>query len=132
MTLGGFISRVARYVTCLRLIFWPIKFYHLCDRFLFKFFSLCHIYVGCTNISFYERLSFNNICCTSVHFNIVVLTWYDFTSYSIVLPMLISTRVFRPWSFFLGVFFTSLLKFHIKVLAQLNYCVMCLNVPFFR
>ena len=56
------------------------------DCFMFKFVLLRHILVGDTNVSFYERLNFNPFMCTIVHFNIDVLTWYDFTSYSIVLP----------------------------------------------
>ena len=73
-------------------------FDHLRDRFLFKFILLHHIYVGYTNIYFYEQLTFNPFCYTFVKFTIVVLTWYDFTSYSIVLPMSISVQVIQPGS----------------------------------
>ena len=40
----------------------------------------------------------NTFSCTYAQFNIITLTWYDFTSYSIVLPMSISARVFQPCS----------------------------------
>ena len=103
------------FITCLGLIFYPIKFDHLCDRFLYKFILLRNIHVDYTSISFCYLLIFNSFCCTFVHFTIVVFTWYDFTSYYILLPMSISARVFWPWSIFLGVLFMSLLKFHIKV-----------------
>ena len=39
-------------------------------------------------------------------FSIVWLTWYDLTSYSIVLPVSISALVFRLWSIFIGVLYT--------------------------
>ena len=45
---------------------------------------------------FCERLNFNPFWSYFVHCAIVVLTWYDFISYSIVLPMSISARVFQP------------------------------------
>ena len=60
---------------------------HLCDRFVFKFILLRHMYVGYTNISFCQWLNSNPFSRTFVHFTIVVLTWYDFTLSSIVLPM---------------------------------------------
>ena len=41
---------------------------------------------------------------TFVHFTIVVLTWYYFTSYSIVLPISISSRVFQALSIYCGCF----------------------------
>ena len=56
-------------------------------------------------MSFCERLNFNPFSRTFVHFNIVILTWYDFTSYSIVLPMSISALALRLWSIFLGILF---------------------------
>ena len=59
----------------------------LCAYFLFKFKLLSHIYVCYTNMSFWEQLSGNPSSCNFVLFTIVVLTWYEFTSYSIVLPM---------------------------------------------
>ena len=52
---------------------------HLRNRFISKFILLRHVYVGYSNISFRERLSFNTFSHTFVHFTIAVLTWYDFT-----------------------------------------------------
>ena len=75
------------------------------DRFLFNLILLHHIYVGYTNMCSCERLCFNLFCCTFVHFTIVVLTWYKFTSYSIVLPMSFSVLFIRTWSICLGVLF---------------------------
>ena len=101
----------------------PIILDHVCDLFLIKSIFLLHIYVGYTNISFSEWLSFNIFCHTFVHFTTVFLTWYDFMSYSIVLSMSISAWVFQHGSIVLGALFTSLLKSHVKFLAYLNYCV---------
>ena len=56
------------------------------------------ILVGYTNISFYERLKYNPFRSTYLHFTIIVLTWYDFTLYSIVLPTSISARGFHTLS----------------------------------
>ena len=61
-----------------------------------------HILVGHTNISFCERLNFNTFMRTFLNFTIVILTWYDFTSYSIVLPMSISAQVFYVLSIYCG------------------------------
>ena len=55
--------------------------------FLFKFVLFHHIIVGRTNIYFCEQLNFNIFMHTFLYFNTVILTWYDFTSYSIVLLM---------------------------------------------
>ena len=70
----------------------------LSDSFLFRFNLMRHIYVDYTNMSFYERLNFNPFCCTFVHFTIIVLIWYDITSYTIVLPMSIYALVLWLWS----------------------------------
>ena len=70
----------------------------LYDRFLFNFFIFHHILVGHTNISLCEQLQFNIFMCTFVYFIIVVMTWYDFQSYSIVLPMYIFDQLFHTLS----------------------------------
>ena len=70
------------------------------DFFLFKFVLFHHILVGHTNISFCERLKLNIFMRTFVYFTIVVLTWYDFKSYSIVLPVYISAQVFHTLSIY--------------------------------
>ena len=76
-------SYVTRFIKCMVLIFPPITFDHLRYCLLFKFILLCHIYVGCTNISFYERLSFNPFWSTFVHFTISFdLVWLDIIIYS--------------------------------------------------
>ena len=56
---------------------------------------LRQIYVGFTKMSFCERLSYNHFNCNYVLFTIVFLTWYDLTSYSIVLPILVYALVFQ-------------------------------------
>ena len=73
-------------------------------RFVFKFVSLRHILVGHTKIFFCERLNFNNFLLNPVHFTIFVLTWYYFTTYSIVLPMQISYRLFHTFGIYLMCF----------------------------
>ena len=55
--------------------------------FVLGFNLLRHIYVGFANMSFCERISYNPFHHTSVLFTIFFLTWYDLTSYSIVLPI---------------------------------------------
>ena len=76
----------------------PIQIWnHLRDRFIFKFVLVRQILVGYTNVYFCERLNFNPFSCTFVHFNIVVLTWHDFTPYFIVFTMSISARVFHTF-----------------------------------
>ena len=59
----------------------------LSDCLIFKFGLLRHIIVGHTSNFFCERLNFNPFSQAFVQFTIVVLTWYDFTLYSKVLPM---------------------------------------------
>ena len=77
----------------------PIQILHrLRDRFFYKFLLLRQIYIGYTNISFCEKLSFNTFSCTFVHFTIIIFSWYDFTSYSILLRMSISARFFHTFS----------------------------------
>ena len=63
--------------------------------FIFKFVLLSHILVVHTNIFFCERLNFNPLMHNFVNFTIVVLTWYDFTPYSILLPMSIYSQIFH-------------------------------------
>ena len=63
--------------------------------YLFKFGLLRHIPVGENNISFWERLNINCFMIVFVHFTIAIFSWYNFTLYSIVLPMSISARVFH-------------------------------------
>ena len=88
------------------------------DRFLFKFVLFHHVLVGHNKISLCDQLKFNIFMRTFVYFTIVVLTWYDFKSYSIVLLMYISAQVFHTLSiYFRCIVFTSLLKLHIQVLA---------------
>ena len=67
----------------------------LCDCFFFIFVFLCHIVVRYTNIFFCERFNFNPFTRKFLHFTITVLNWYDFISYSIVLPMSISDQGFH-------------------------------------
>ena len=105
-TASYFSMRVTRFIKFLGFIFCLITFDHLRNHFLFKFILFCHVYIGYTNISFYEQLIFNTFCCTFLYFTIVVLNWYDFTSYSIVLPLSIYDRYFDLVVFFLGVLFT--------------------------
>ena len=60
MPLAAFSSRVTRLIRCLGLIWFPFNFdNHLRACLLFKFILLLHIYVGYTNMSFCEWLSFN-------------------------------------------------------------------------
>ena len=65
-----------------------------------NFNLLCHIYIGFTNVSFCERLSYNPFNRTSVLFTIVFLTWYETKSYYIVLPISISALIFQFWSLY--------------------------------
>ena len=83
----------------------------------YYFLKLHHIIVRYTKISFYERLKFNPLSSTLVNLTIFVLTWYDFTSFYIVLLVSISDWVFQTLSIFLGVSFMSPIKLHIKVLG---------------
>ena len=77
----------------------PIQIWNILrDFFLFKFVLLCHILVVYTNLSFCEQFNINPFYCTFVHFTIVILTWHDFTSYSMVLPNSISDRLFHSLS----------------------------------
>ena len=80
-----FSTCVIRFITCLGLIFWPITFGHLFGRFLFKFILFCHVYIGYTNISFYEQLIFNTFCCTFLYFyySRFELVWLHIILYSI-------------------------------------------------
>ena len=66
--------------------------------FIFRFVLLGHIPVGHTNIFFCGRLNFNPFSHTFVNFTIFILTWYDFTSYYILLTMSISSQVFHNLS----------------------------------
>ena len=96
----------------------PIQIWNfLHDCLLCKLVLLRHIIIGHANITFCERLNSNPFIRTFVHFTIFVLNWHDFISYSIVLPMSISDRVFHSLNIFLCVLFTLLLKSNIKVLA---------------
>ena len=70
------------------------------DRFLFQFVSLRHILVGHASGHLCDRLTINTFSRTLVRFTLVILTWYEFASYSIVLPMSISTRVFHTLSIY--------------------------------
>ena len=59
-----------------------------------RFNLLCHICVIFTNMFFCERLSYNPFNCTYVIFTNAFLTWYELTSYSIVLPVSIYALIF--------------------------------------
>ena len=73
------------------------------DYILSSGFNLLRrVYVGLTNMSFCERLSYKPINHISVLFTIVFMSLYDLTSYSIVLPMKISVLVSRLWSILFG------------------------------
>ena len=63
-----------------------------------SFNLLRHIYIGFTNMYLCERLSYNPFNRTYVIFTIVFLTLYDLTPYYTVLPLSISSLVFRIWS----------------------------------
>ena len=84
-------------------------------RFVLKFVLLRHILVGDTDFYFYERLKLNPFSCTFVYFTIVIFTWYDFTSYYIVLSIYISDRLFDTLIIYLGVLFTSLIISNIQI-----------------
>ena len=94
-------STTLRLSVCVSQGSWEVWVFHptgQTDYVLASLISLtyfCQIYVGFTNILFCEKLSFNPFIRTFVHFTIVLLTWYYFTSYSILLPMSISALVFR-------------------------------------
>ena len=98
MSLMDFCLHFTRLVRCMGLILCPFKIdIHLHDRLLFEFILLCHMYVGYTKIFLCERLSFNLFSRTFEKFTIVVLILYDFTPYSIVLPISISSLVLIHW-----------------------------------
>ena len=61
------------------------KWNRLNNQFIFKFVSLHQIPVENTNITFFDQLNSNPFMRNFVNFTIVVLTWYDFTSYTKVL-----------------------------------------------
>ena len=109
--LGDFSLHVTGIIRCLRLILYPFKYEkHLCYCFWFKVILLNYIQVGNTKINFCERSSFNPFISIFVHFTILFLTWYDFTSYSIVLTTSNCAWFFQPGSIVLVVLFNSLLK----------------------
>ena len=62
-------------------------------------------------------LKFNTCMPNVVHFTIVVLTWYELTSYYILLPMSIPDSVCTLWAFIVGVLFMSPLKLSTQILA---------------
>ena len=81
------------------------------DCFTYKFVLLRHILVGYTNVYFCDKLNFNTFSRTFVHFTIFVLTWNDFTSYSILLSMSISARAFHT----LSMCFRCIIWFNTKI-----------------
>ena len=88
---------ITTFIIFMGLISFPFTFennLHYC--LLFKFIFLRHIIVAYTNIYFWEQLIFKPFSPTFVHFTIVIFTWYDFTSYYIVLPISVSFWVFQP------------------------------------
>ena len=84
MPFADFILRVTSVFVKLKFSNNILKCLH--DIFLLKLVIFRHILVGHTNISFYEQLNFNIFMHTFVYFTKVVMTWYDLTSYSKVLP----------------------------------------------
>ena len=87
MPLTAFSSRVFS-VFEVQDLFLPIKIWNrLCDHFIFNFFLLCHILIGNNSVYLCDRLNFNPFIYTFVHLTIAVFTWYNLTSYSIVLQM---------------------------------------------
>ena len=76
------VSNILVTASHLELIFYYLRSMPLTDlvRFMFKFVLLSHTLVGYTNIYLYDRLNLYHFMHTFVHFTIVVLTWYDFTS----------------------------------------------------
>ena len=84
--LQGLVRQLQNYLSPVTYIFPILILNCLRDRLLFKFILLHQNYVGYTNMFFCEKLGFNTFSHTFVNFTIVILTWYNFTSYSIVLP----------------------------------------------
>ena len=98
--------------------------------FLRRFNLLRQIYVGVTNMSLCDCLSYNTFNCTSVLLLIVFLTWYELTSYSILLPISISALVFRLWSI---CFRCIVLSPHIYVgVTNMSFCEHLSYNPFNR
>ena len=95
MPLAAFSLRVTSLFEFRDLHFAHSNFNRLRDCLFFQFFLLRRILVDYTNLSLCGWLNFNPFSRTFVHFIIVALTWHDFTSYSILLPMSISARVFH-------------------------------------
>ena len=58
---------------------------HLTEFVLFEILSLHHIPVRYTNVSFMNNLYFHDFGHTYLQFTMDVLTWYNFTPYSIIL-----------------------------------------------
>ena len=72
--------------------------------------------------------------CTFVNFTIVILTWYDITPYSLVLPMSISAQIFWPWSiYFRCIFYVTNWIAHkgfgIIELWPYVWCTLCYGTP---
>ena len=116
MPLGGFSLRITRLIICLGLIFFPLKSKSLQWSLLsWTYIVVLHIWWIYQMLFLWAVETFTSFSCTFVKFSYSCLTWYDFTSYSIVLPTSIYDWVFQPWCFFLALLFTSRIKLHIKV-----------------
>ena len=67
----------------------------LMHSLLVNFFLSHQVLVGHFIVYLCQGLNCNPFSCTFVRSNIVILTWYDISSYSIVLPMWFSAFVFH-------------------------------------
>ena len=76
------------------------------DRFIFKFASWRHTLVGHASVYICEKLYLNNLSPTFVRLTIVILTWDNYTLYSIVLPIYIYARVFHALIIYFRYIFT--------------------------
>ena len=80
---------------------WPIPIETAYVIASYLIFFQCVTYsLAMPTFYFCERLNLNIVSPTFVRFTIVMLTWHDFTSYSIVLPMLISVQAFHALSIY--------------------------------
>ena len=141
-TLSVFCSRILvrasqAYLRSGNLIFHIQIWNRLRDCFLFKFILLRHICVGYTNTSFCDKLSFNPFSCTILYFDILFLTWYDFTSYSIELSMSVSDLFFHSLRicFRCIIFITTQIPHKcfgiIELWPYFHYCPVCLIMVFY-
>ena len=121
---GPLSLRVTRSIRCLGFTFSHSNLNHLYHFLFFKIILFdSHTWYPYQHPLLWEVKIFNSFSRTYVLFTIVVLNWYNFTSYSIVLPISISDRVFQPRStcFSSIIYVTSYTSN--KGLAWFNYCV---------